>query len=189
MDKYRLPKSTIINNVECNFKSDYRDILYIFKIMNDPDLLEGEKILLALENFYETDNYLADMNTAIEELFAFITQCGNVDESGTKSQSNSKPLFDWDKDFKIIVAPINKIIGTDVRGLDYLHWWTFLAAFMEIGECTFNTYVGIRDKLNNGKKLDKGEELIYKEHRDEIILEKKYDATTQALIDEILGKE
>lgn len=75
----------------------------------------------------------------------------------------------------------------DGRGKDYLHWWTFLSAFMEIGECTFNTYVGIRDKLRRGKKLDKFEQKLYNENRDKIILKKKMDSTTQALLDEILG--
>ena len=58
---------------------------------------------------------------------------------------------------------------------------------MEIGECTFNTYVGIRDKLNRGKKLESWEEKIFKENRDKIILKKKYDDTTQDMINDILG--
>ena len=105
-----------------------------------------------------------------------------------KDEPTKKPLYDWDKDFSIIVAPINKIIGSDVRGLKYLHWWTFLSAFMEIGECTFSTFVAIRDKLNRGVKLDKSEERIYKENRDRIVLKKKYDSTTQAIMDEIMGR-
>ena len=47
--------------------------------------------------------------------------------------------------------------------------------------------MGIRDKLNKGKKLEKYEERIYKENRDKIILKKKYDKTTQSIIDEIMG--
>ena len=58
---------------------------------------------------------------------------------------------------------------------------------MEIGDCTLNTFMGIRDKLNKGKKLEKYEERIYKENRDKIILKKKYDKTTQSIIDEIMG--
>lgn len=184
MNKYRLPTSVEINGIECEFNTDYRDILYLFEIFNDPDLLEGEKIILAAENFYKTEDYLSDMQFALKSMVEFLTM--NDEES---NKGNQKPLFDWEQDFSIIVAPINKHMGVDVRGLDYLHWWTFLSAFMEIGECTFNTYVGIRDKLNKGKRLEKTEELIYKEHRDKIILKQKYDSTTQALIDEILGKE
>ena len=64
-----------------------------------------------------------------------------------------------------------------------------MSAFMEIGECTFSTYVHIRKKLQRNIKLEKYEEKIYKEHRDEIILPKKYDKTTQELMDLIMGKE
>ena len=60
---------------------------------------------------------------------------------------------------------------------------------MEISECTFNTIVGIRDKLNKGIKLDKTEERIYKENRSKIVIKQKHDKVTQALMDEILGRE
>lgn len=186
MNNKFLPTSTIINNKEIKFVSDYRDILEIFKILNDPDLLDGEKVMVSLENFYETDDYLDDTETAILEMFKFIT---NSDLSDEKDSSNKKPLYDWEQDFNLIVSPINKIVGYDVRGVEYLHWWTFLSAFMDIGDCTFSTFVGIRDKMNKGKKLDKSEEIIYKENRSKITLKKKYDSTTQALLDEIMGRE
>lgn len=185
MDKYRLPKNVNICGTEIEISSDYRDILYIFQILNDPDLLDNEKLYLALENFYLEEGYEQDLEFAIKEMFSFI-QGGNLEESNS-SKPEQKPLFDWEQDFKFIAAPINRILGTDIRGLDYLHWWTFLSAFMEIGECTFNTYVGIRDKLNKHKKLDKDEQRIYNEHREDIVLKKKVDKTTQAIIDEIMG--
>ena len=184
MNKYRLPKSILIGDTECEINTDFRDILQIFEILNDPDLLDQEKIIIALDWFYVTDDYLQDLEFAVKEMFDFIN--AGEPESTTR---DTKPLYDWNQDFDIIVAPVNRILGTDVRGLDYLHWWTFLSAFMEIGECTFSTYVSIRDKLNKHKKLEKYEERIYKENRDKIVLKKKYDFTTQALIDEIMGKE
>lgn len=187
MNKYTLPTSVEINGVICEFNSDYRDILHVFEALNDPDLLEQEKMQVALYLFYKDENYKTDLQTAVNEMFAFIT--ANTAETDTPSNSNTKPLYDWEQDFNIIVAPVNKIIGTDVRGLEYLHWWTFLSAFMEIGECTFSTYVSIRDKLNNGKKLEKYEQKLYKEHKNAIVLKKKYDSTTQSLMDEIMGKE
>lgn len=184
MDKHYLPKSVEINGVECTFKSDYRDILYLFEILSDPDLLQQEAVTLACENFYDTDYYMNDLNTAITEMFSFMS-CGDNGSKG--SMHPGERLYDWDKDFNIIIAPINRILGYDVRGVEYLHWWTFMSAFMEIGECTFSTYVSIRRKLHRGIKLEKYEEKIYKEHAQEISLPKKYDSTTQALMDEILG--
>lgn len=185
MDRYKLSTSTTIGDKTLTFNADYRNILFIFKIFNDPDLLDVERISLALENFYDTDEYLTCVDAAISEMMFFISY-GEPEQN--KSSANKKPLYDWEQDFDIIVAPINTIIGSDVRGVDFLHWWTFLSAFMEIGECTFNTYVGIRDKINRGKRLEKWEEKVYQDNRDKIRLNKKVDATTQALMDEILGK-
>lgn len=185
MDKFRLPTSVTINDIECEFDADYRNIIQVLIILNDPDLLEEERISCALNYFYRDNSYTTDIFQASKYMVEFISQ---EEMDSIKDSPNSKPLYDWEQDYNIIIAPINKVIGTDVRGLEFLHWWTFLSAFMEIGECTFSTYVGIRDKLNKGKKLEKYEERIYKENRDKIALKRKYDSVTQALMDEILGK-
>ena len=183
MDKTTLPTSITIKDIECKFNADFRNILYVFQALNDPDLLDSEKIGVALYLFYDDENYSVDVETAIKEMFSFITMSENEPENS----SSSKPLFDWEQDYNLIIAPINKALGYDVRGVEYLHWWTFLSAFMEIGECTFSTYVSIRNKLNKGKKLEKYEKDIMKEHRNSVILKKKYDSTTQSLMDEIMG--
>lgn len=184
MNTRQLPTSVEIDGVECEFYSDYRDIIDVMNILDDPDLLEGERIEVALDNFYKTDDYKNNIHDAIIYMYQFISQSDKIEN---KNGPEPKPLYDWDKDFNIIVAPVNKIIGKDVRGIEYLHWWTFLSAFMEIGECTFSTYVSIRDKLNRGKKLEKYEERIYRENKDDITLKKKVDSTTQAILDEIMG--
>ena len=185
MDRYSLPTSVEIDGVECKFNTDYRDILDVFAMLNEPNLLEAERVVLALDLFYTDDCYKINIETAIKEMFDFISQTD--EETRLKENHNKKPLYDWEQDFNIIVPPVNKILGYDVRGKDYIHWWTFLSAFMEIGECTFHTYVSIRDKLNRSKKLEKWEERILKENRDKIILKQKVDETTQMLMDEILG--
>lgn len=187
MNKYRLPKSTTIAGVECEFVSDYRDILEILEILQDPDLLESESIFIALSYFYKTEDYFNDVSQAIDDMFDFLSCCKRNDNK--KEESDKKPLYDWEKDFNIIVAPVNKIVGYDIRGVEYLHWWTFMSAFMEIGECTFSTYVSIREKLNKGIKLEKNEEKIFREHRDAIVIKRKYDSATQELMDLIMGRE
>lgn len=184
MDKYRLPKSIEIAGVECPIDSDFRNILKVFEILNDPDLLYQEAVMLALDWFYTTPDYVEDIETAIIEMFNFIN-CGEKKEQKSVSNDDGQ-LYDWDKDFAIIIAPINQILGYDVRGVEYLHWWTFMSAFMQIKECTFSTYVEIRRKLNKGIKLEKYEAKIYKEHMMDIVIPKKYDRETQDLIDSIM---
>lgn len=187
MNKYTLPTSLEINGKEVGIDADYRNILDILAIFNDPNLLEQEKVYLALTYFYTDDGYLDNIEEASIKMVEFIDMeeyCTN-----TVPQAPQKPLYDWEQDFNIIISPINHILGYDVRGKEFLHWWTFMGAFMEIGESTFSTFVGIRDKLNRGVRLEKHEEKIYKQNKDKIRLKDKLDDVTQSLIDEIMGKE
>lgn len=183
MNRKILPTSVEIDGVVCEFDADFRNILYIFEALNDPDLLDSEKVEVTLNLFYNKDDYKINVEEALKQMFDFI----RAGEAEPRTTENSKPVYDWEQDFNLIVAPVNKNLGYDCRGVEFLHWWTFLSAFMEIGDCTLNTFMGIRDKLNKGKKLEKYEERIYKENRDKIILKKKYDKTTQSIIDEIMG--
>lgn len=181
---YDLPQFAMINGRKYEFNSDYKSILEVMKPLNDPDLLDEEKIECACYLFYDDWDNVAveDLRELIETMFLFIG--GNKLEESKKQE---KPLMDWEKDLSLIISPINKMVGHDIR-LDSFHWWTFLSYFMEIGECTFNTYVGIRNKKNKGKKLETHEQEIYKNNMKAINLVKKYDSTTQQEIDEILGK-
>ena len=43
-----------------------------------------------------------------------------------------------------------------------LHWWTFLSAYMEIGDCTFAQIVRMRSLLAKGKKLEKHDREWYR---------------------------
>ena len=182
MDKKHLWTHTTIAGKEVSFNADFRNIIDILIIFTEPNLLEGERIEVALEMFYNEDSYKDDLETAIKEMFFFIN-CGEE----AQTTSPQKPLYNWEQDYDIIIAPVNKTLGFDVRGKEFLHWWTFLSAFMEMGECTLNTYMGIRDKLNRGKKLEKWEEKIYKDQANKIRIKQKYDKETQAIMDEIMG--
>ena len=75
--------------------------------------------------------------------------------------------------------------GFETRASDYIHWWTFLGYFNEVGEGLFTTVINIRNKLNKGKKLDKVEKEFYKENRTLIDLKTKYSAEQQAEIDRL----
>ena len=137
MEKWSLPKSVKIGDNDIPINADFRNIIQIMLILDEPNLLEEERIEIALEMFYNNDEYKSDIIKAAEEMMLFINQ-GSEEHS---SPTSNKPLYDWDKDFDIICAPVNKNLGYDCRGIEFLHWWTFLSAFMEMGECTLNTYM------------------------------------------------
>ena len=73
-------------------------------------------------------------------------------------------------------------MGTEIRALEYLHWWTFIAAYNEIGDCTFSQVVNIRNKRAMGKPLDKGEREFYRKNRELVDFQKKYTSEDDELI-------
>lgn len=150
-------------------KCDYRVILDVICALNDDELTDNEKIKCALFIFYEDISQIQDFETAIKEMFRTI----NGGEEEEQTQENKPKLMDWEHDFPVLVAPINRVLGCEMRSVDYLHFYTFLSAYYEIGECTFSTIVSIRSKLSKGKKLEKWEEEYVREHRKMVELPRK----------------
>ena len=165
-----LPTSVDIDGTEYEIRSDYRAALDICMAMSDAELDEQDKAFTMLDIFYPSfdDMPTAHYQQAIERCLWFIN-CG---EEETERQHIK--LMDWEQDFKYIVAPINRVTGTEIRSIEYMHWWTFIAAYYEIGDCTFAQIVRIRDKKARGKPLDKTEQDWYRKNRNLVDLKTKY---------------
>ena len=67
-----------------------------------------------------------------------------------------------------------------------MHWWTFLAAYREIGDCTFAIVVRIRDHKARGKALDKTDQEFYRRNRQMVDLKTKYTPQEDAVLDKWL---
>ncbi len=108
-------------------------------------------------------------------------------DGGEEAAQGSRPgprLMDWEQDFPRIVAPVNRVLGREVRE-GPCHWWTFLSAYYEIGgDCLFSQIVRVRDALARGKKLDKTDRDWYRRNRELVDLRKKYTSEEQQLLKE-----
>lgn len=171
MDAWSLPTSLNVAGKEYPIRSDYRVVLDILQCMNDPEIFEpdmtedekrAEQVISMLSILYVDFESMpsSEWEEAAEKARDFI-DCGFGDDSKKKKPK----LMDWGQDATIIIPAINKVAGKDVRGKEYMHWWTFLSLYMEIGESTFSTVVGIRDKKARGKKLDKWEQEYYRDNK------------------------
>lgn len=178
-----LPKTICVNGIERAIRSDFRVALSIFQALNDVELKNDEKIIVLLDSLYEdfkcieTNEYEEALKKAIEFL-----------DGGKEYRDNtsvSKKLIDWEQDEQIIFSAVNKVASKEVRELGYLHWWSFLGYFSEIGECLFSTVINIRSKKNKGKKLEKYEVDFYKANKDLIDLKQKYTEQEKAEIDRL----
>lgn len=164
----RLPKTLEIDGTEYPIRTDYRTVLLIIKALNDVNLNEIEKMEIMLECLYI--NWVeicpkVDIKKAIEKAMWFI-DCGKDWE---KSASKTR-IMDWEQDEQLIFSAINTVANKEVREVEYIHWWTFMGYFMGIGESVFTTFVSIRKKISQGKKLEKWEKEIYEQNIDAIKL-------------------
>lgn len=182
---YGLPKSVNIGGEDFSIRYDYRVILDIFEAINDPDLNDEDRALAVLQMFYPDFDRIEDYDAAIRECLKFING-GKEEETGKKQPQ----LVCWEQDFPYIVAPVNRVLGEEIRGVEYdieanaggLHWWTFLSAYYEIGDCLFAQIVRIREKKAKGKKLDKSEQEFYKKNRDIIDIKRHYTEAEDDII-------
>ena len=181
MSAYDLPKSAEIGGKVYAIRSDYRAAIDVMSVMSDLTLSEEDRVLIALQIFYvDYDRMpLYDYQEAINYVQWFIN--GGKDVKDTKPKPK---LMDWQQDFQLITAPINKVLGYEVRAVEYLHWWTFLAAYQEIGECLFSQVVSIRRKRSKGQKLDKTEERFFKDNPELVLLKTQETETEKAIFDE-----
>ena len=159
---FDLPTTLTVNGQEYKIRTDYRDILNILVAFEDPDLEEIDKAYVCLEVLYEDPESIPpdDYQEAFSQAIRFID---NGKEDGNKSPMR---VMDWEQDANLIFPAINRVAGYEVRSAGYIHWWTFMGFFMEIGESAFSTILNLRSKKAKGKKLEKWEREFWTENSD-----------------------
>lgn len=139
---------------------DFRMVLDCYFALEDEELTRQERLLSCLVIFYDDINSIQDallsddLEARVEGMFDFLN-CGDRNQE-LGAHTNTK-LIDWEKDEVLIISAVNTVAKKEVRAEKYMHWWTFMAYYLGIGNCTLAYIVGIRDKIARGKKLEKEE--------------------------------
>lgn len=161
-----LPTVLEVGGKEYSIRSDYRAALDIFLALTDIELDKYNQIMEALEILYIDPIPPEHLKEAIDKMMWFL----NGGE--TEKQKKGAKLVSWTQDFNLIASPISKNIGQDIRGMPYLHWWSFLSVYMAIGDCLFAQVVALRDKLSRRKPLDKTDREFYRRNRELVDIKK-----------------
>lgn len=169
----RLPKKLIVNGMEYDIRSDFRDCLTIFQCLSDPDFSYQEKMDVMIRILYVDWEAIpdADMDEAVQRAIWFL-DCGAESSAGGQ-HAPATVLYDWEQDEQLIFAAVNHVAGKEIRECEYVHFWTFISYFHEIGEGLFSTVIHIREKKKKGK-LDKSEKEFYRKNKNLIDLKKRY---------------
>lgn len=193
-----LPEELRIDGETYPIRTDYRNILQVFEVFQDPELSQEEKwivtIYLLFKDFSCADDVLQaaqdglNLSESIKQISWFISA------GQTERKASDLPTYNWKQDEQMIFSAVNKVAGRETRELKYLHWWSFLGYFNEVGEGTFSFVVGIRHKLNKGKKLEKHEREFLSNNKGMVRLEKPKSKEEQeqedeykSLLEEVLG--
>lgn len=197
----KLPKSLEVDGVEYRIRPECGKVLRVFEAFQDPALETAEKWVVAICLIFKDLKTYEDFIKAVENGF-------NLEEAQRQilwfisaghpeKEILEMPVYDWKQDEQMIFSAVNKVAGKEIRKKKKwkkMHWWTFLGYFNEIGEGTFSFVVGIRYKLNKGKKLEKHEKEFLAHNKELVRLERPKTKEEQeqeddykSLLDEVLG--
>ncbi len=155
---WELPTRCTIGGAQYDLHCDFRDVLEIFRYLNDGALPEQLRWRIALALFYEPQVPPIHWAEALSYMTEFLSY-------GSGAQQK-QPLLDWERDAPLIVADVNRVAGREIRATPFLHWWTFLGYFYALPPGQLSTVLAIRQKLRRGKKLLDWEQEYYRENRD-----------------------
>lgn len=172
---WEFPTSLNIGGVDYEIRTDYRAVLDLLTALNDEELMDADpqieaymksRVILEIM-FPKCDDIPAEnIQEALSKVAEFI-------DMGITEDSKKPKTMDWEQDAPILIPAINKVLNTEIRAQKYIHWWTFLGAYMEIGESLFSNILHIRQKKAKGKKLEKWEQEFYKENKSLIDFKQK----------------
>lgn len=128
-----VPKKVEIEGIEYEINSDFRTSILFEMLIQDNDLSSEEKIINALELYYPVIPLYP--NEAIEKILWFY-RCGKdvVTSNGSKNNSKSSKVYDFDYDDEYIYSAFLDQYKIDLQDIKYLHWWKFKAMFKALKE-------------------------------------------------------
>jgi hypothetical protein len=140
-----LPEAVTISNTEYPLHTDFRTCLRIIMAFEDNELTPQEKQIVLLSMLFV--NMPPDVEQALVQANWFLN-------GGSESNAPDAPpmrLYSFAKDANFIFAAFKATHGIDLSTAQ-LHWWQFLALFMDLGsETTFSQLVALRKRLKTGK--------------------------------------
>ncbi|WP_143322567.1 Gp15 family bacteriophage protein [Clostridium sp. HBUAS56010] len=162
IDPFSLPTALEVGGKLYKIRTDYRVVLDILTAYGDPELDAADKTQVLIEVLYINYETIPPehMEEAVKKASWFL-------DANLPHDLKPHPVtMDWLKDAPIIIPEVNKNIGTEVRSVKYMHWWTFFGAYMQIGgDGLYSSVINVRQKRAKGEKLEKWESKFYKENQ------------------------
>jgi hypothetical protein len=146
-----LPKTVLVGNRTCRIETDFRPCLRTIIACEDDALTKHEKAQIILTNLFRNNDFFSDPESALEQAQWFLDGGRSGDAESERSEENQIRLYSFTKDANFIYAAFRQTHGLDLQTAD-LHWWQFLALFLDLGsDTTFCQLVALRKRVKTGK--------------------------------------
>lgn len=140
-----LPDTVEIDGMEYPINTDYRAALRVILAFEDGALTDYERQVILLTNLYP--DVPPNLSVALEKARLFL----NGGDMLGADQSPSPRVYSFSRDANLIFAAFRQTHGIDLQQAR-LHWWEFLALFLDLGQdTTFCQLVGLRKRIKTGK--------------------------------------
>ncbi len=178
-----LPTSLEVAGKLYRINADFRNILlYIYPAFNDDELSDIEKAYVCVKCLFVDDIPMKYFEEAVKKAYWF---CDGGDMP--KSEPTKIKTLDWEHDAGILFPAVNKVLGFEIRSVEFLHWWTVLGTFGEIDSSgLFASVMSIRYKKAHNKPLDKSEREYVHRNKEMFNLMSKEDREAVAETEEFL---
>lgn len=133
---------------------DNKTILEILDIFQNEKYIIQERFWIALRIFF-LDNIPEDKDQSLGIMNRFI----DCDTEWKENKTNIR-TYSWKQDGTAIYTGINKTNNNILKIYPDLHWWEFMACFMDMtSECQFNDITSNRLAHKKGKATKEQEEM------------------------------
>lgn len=180
----KLPMSVRIGDKVYAIRTDFRVCLKIMLAFEDYGLTDYEKSAVMLNLLYE--EIPPDLESAMRLAVKFLDGGMSTPQQDAENRScdEVERLFSFSHDANRIYSAFRSTYGIDLSAVEYMHWWTFMSLFMDLGEdCAFNNLVALRKRKRDGK-LTKEEKQMWNATPELFELPKAPDAERDAAIAE-----
>jgi hypothetical protein len=159
----QLPTAVEIAGQEYEIDTDFKTCIRVILAFEDDTLTLEEKYQVMLTNLFPI--IPDDLTKAFEFGIRFLN---GGESSEEKHEGYSPRVYSFSKDANLIYAAFQQTHRIDLAATEYLHWWKFLALFMDLGADTvFCNLVSLRKRVKTGK-ASKEEMKAYRDMNDDL---------------------
>ena len=125
-------------------ETNFRSFILFELLMQDRNVSENNKIMLALNLFYK--EVPEDIKKGIDGILWFYSR-GIENDTKKEGNSSKNRIYSFEHDANLIYSAFLSQYNIDLNEIEYLHWWKFKSLFEGLNEenkiCKYMQYRSI----------------------------------------------